>query len=247
MKLATKHWIIPLLALLSVITLLIHNPIRQDQTYHDFADKRNIWLIPNFLNVITNLPFAIVGLLGLRDARNLKEDRLKLMFSTLFAGCLILTFGSGYYHWSPKNTTLVYDRIPIVIILMSFFAFIIYTFINKQTGYKLFLILNVGGFISVMYWAFSESIGKGDLRWYGLVQFFPVLAIPLILILYNPSPAPKKQIIIIFCFFGLAKLAERLDEESYHLLFYTISGHSLKHLFMVVALYHIVVMMRKAA
>lgn len=240
-----KQYIIPLVAILCLIALLMLPPIPQDQNYHDFADNRKLWHIPNFLNVITNLPFAIVGLLGLQITKHIEENKLKHIFFTLFTGFLLLTFGSGYYHLFPTNNNLVYDRVPIVIILMSFFASIIYTCLDEKTGYDFFFILNVVGVMSVVYWGFSESIGKGDLRWYGLIQFFPIVAIPLILIMYKPSITFKKEIVFIFLFFVLAKLKERFDKEIYHLLSNTISGHSLKHLFIGAAGYKIVVMVRK--
>jgi hypothetical protein len=41
-------------------------PIPQDQSYHAFADGRTMLGVPDFLNVTTNLPFLIVGALGLR-------------------------------------------------------------------------------------------------------------------------------------------------------------------------------------
>lgn len=222
-------------------------PIHQDQNYHAFADQRKMWDIPNFLNVVTNLPFAFVGLIGLQGIRNIKEQELKHIFLTLFIGFLLLTGGSAYYHWFPQNNTLVYDRIPIVIILMSFFAFIIYTCINNRTGYTVFFILNIIGVTSVIYWAISEGMDNGDLRWYGMVQFFPVITIPLILILYRSSIQFRKEIFFIFFFFGLAKLCEKFDKEIYHLLSNNISGHSLKHLFMVIAGYKIIVTMRLSA
>lgn len=239
-----KTYIILLLALACVIALLILGPIPQDQNYHDFADQRNLWNIPNFLNVITNVPFVIVGILGLQGTRNIKENELKYILFTLFIGFLLLTLGSGYYHWRPANNPLVYDRIPIVIVLMSFFAYLIYNCINKRTGYKAFVVLNVIGIISVIYWGYSESLGHGDLRWYGMIQFFPIIAIPLILILYNSSIKIWKEIVPIFLFFALAKIAERFDAEMYHLFNSTISGHSLKHLFMAATGYEIVVMLR---
>lgn len=236
-----------MLALVCVIALLMIKPIHQDQNYHAFADQRKMWDIPNFLNVVTNLPFAFVGLIGLQGIRNIKEQELKHIFLTLFIGFLLLTGGSAYYHWFPQNNTLVYDRIPIVIILMSFFAFIIYTCINNRTGYTVFFILNIIGVTSVIYWAISEGMDNGDLRWYGMVQFFPVITIPLILILYRSSIQFRKEIFFIFFFFGLAKLCEKFDKEIYHLLSNNISGHSLKHLFMVIAGYKIIVTMRLSA
>lgn len=239
-----KQYIIPLLALLCVITLLCLGPIPQDQYYHHFADHRTLWNIPNFLNVITNLPFTLIGYFGLKGIRNIKVNELKHFFFTLFIGFILVALGSGYYHWLPKNSTLVYDRIPITIILMSFFAFIIYSFIDKQIGYRALMILNIVGVVSVIYWIVTEKLGKGDLRWYGFVQFFPIIAIPLILILYSPKVEFRKQILFIFLFFGTAKICEKFDKEIYDLLDKVISGHSLKHLFMVAAGYEIVVITR---
>lgn len=106
-----KQYIIPLLSLLCVFALIIVGPIPQDQNYHDFADERKLWGISNFLNVVTNLPFAFVGILGLRIVRKIKERELKHISFILFTGFLLLTIGSSYYHLRPKNDTLVYDRI----------------------------------------------------------------------------------------------------------------------------------------
>lgn len=239
-----KDYIIPSLAVICVIGLIFHGPIPQDPNYHGFADKRIVFGIPNFLNVITNLPFAIIGLLGLRAIRKAKEKDLKYISYMLFIGFLLLSIGSSYYHLWPKNETLVYDRIPMVLIFMSFFAFIICHHINKRTGYHAFIVLNIIGIISVIYWILSEHAGKGDLRWYGMVQFFPIVAIPLILFLYSSSSNYLKEIILIFLFFGLAKLCEEFDKDIYHYLSNTISGHSLKHILMAVAGYEIVVMMQ---
>src|SRR3954453_9946581 len=133
-----KQHIVPLLAVMSVIALLTIGPIPQDQNYHNFADQRKLLSVPNFLNVITNLPFAVIGLLGLRATTNIVEFQNKVIVATLFCGFLLLTLGSGYYHLRPENLTLVFDRIPIVIILMSFFAYIIYCWIDKVAGYKWF-------------------------------------------------------------------------------------------------------------
>lgn len=239
-----KNYIIPLLALICIIALLFYKAIPQDPNYHNFADKRRVLGIPNLLNVITNLPFTIIGLLGLRASRIVKEKELKHINYLLFIGFLLLTIGSSYYHLLPQNNTLFYDRVPMVIIFMSFLSFIIYSRINKRTGYKAFVVLNIIGIISVIYWILSEKAGKGDLRWYGMIQFFPVVAIPLILFLYSSSLDFWKEIFFIFLFFGLAKLSEKFDKEVYYLLRDTISGHSLKHLLMAIAGYIVVMIQR---
>jgi len=40
-------------------------PIPQNLEFHDFADKRELIKTPNFWDVITNIPFVIIGILGL--------------------------------------------------------------------------------------------------------------------------------------------------------------------------------------
>src|SRR6201987_2903758 len=62
-----KH---PLLGLLGVLApslaiLPLLPPIAQAPTYHQFADQRTLLGIPNFWNVVSNLPFVLVGAVGL--------------------------------------------------------------------------------------------------------------------------------------------------------------------------------------
>jgi hypothetical protein len=242
-----KSYVIPLLAVLIIGALILYGPVQQDETYHDFTDKRFFLGIPNFLDVITNLPFALVGLLGLLAVARLPEKRLRLILSLLFGAFLLLTIGSGYYHLQPNNVTLVYDRIPIGIIISCFFAFIVYDRVNASFGYVLFFVLSAASVLSVLYWIYTEGQGSGDLRWYAFVQFFPVLAIPLILWLYKSPFKHGREVIPIFHLFGLAKLMESLDEQIFVLTNQVISGHSLKHLFMVGAGFCIEKMVRRRA
>jgi len=239
-----KHYTLPGLALLVIVGLLIYGPIPQDPSYHQFADNRTMFGIPNFLNVITNLPFAVIGLLGLNMVNSIPEKRLKIIGTAIFIGFLLLTAGSGYYHLQPSNQSLVYDRIPISIILISMFSFIIYDLVHQQKGYWAFFILNAVGVLSVIYWTRTELVGKGDLRPYAMVQFFPLVAIPLLLGLYKSPNNYTKQIVCMFLVFGFAKLAETYDKEIYQLLGNTISGHSFKHLLMAVAGYEIAMLFR---
>ena len=242
---AIKHFIIPLLLLICIIILILHGPIPQDEQYHHFADGRNIWGIPNFWNVLTNLPFAFIGLFGIRTVRKAKEWELRHTGLILFWGFVLLTFGSGYYHLWPRNETLVFDRLAMTLIFMSFFSFIIQEQTAKKRGYRALLIFIIIGVLSVIYWWVSEGWGRGDLRPYILVQFFPLLAIPLILQLYKSTFNMTKEVSFIFFFFGVAKLTETYDEEIFNWLEYTLSGHSLKHLLMAVAGFWMVVLLQR--
>ncbi len=175
------------------------------------------------------------------------DSRLKITSLAVLIGFFLVSLGSGYYHLSPGNETLLYDRIPIVIILMSFFAYVIATHICSKAGITALFLFNFLGILSVIYWSWTEKNGNGDIRWYGFVQFFPVIAIPLFLWLYKSPATFWKKVVPVFVFFGLAKLVEKYDSEIYGLLGETVSGHSLKHLLMsaagfrIIGLYRVVI------
>ena len=48
----------------AVMAALIAQPIPQDPAYHRLADGRAFFGIPNALNVISNVPFVLVGAVG---------------------------------------------------------------------------------------------------------------------------------------------------------------------------------------
>jgi hypothetical protein len=148
--------------------LLYLGPIAQDETYHSFADSRSIFGIPNFWNVVSNLPFAFIGTLGLIRARD-SASRL------LFAGVFLTAFGSAYYHWSPDDARLVWDRLPMTIVFMSLLAMIA----SEEFPFarRMLIPLVCVGIASVVWWRLS-----GDLRVYVLVQFAPMVIIPVLLL-----------------------------------------------------------------
>ena len=238
-----KKWILAATFFTAVIALIINGPIPQDPAYHNFADKRNILGVPNFMNVITNLPFLFIGIAGI--AVTLKasqlEKRLKIISIILFMGFILLLFGSSYYHYQPSHFSLVFDRLPILVIIMSLLSIFIYDYFGASAGIKYFYFLNLMGVVSIIYWYHTELLGNGDLRLYIMLQFYPLVAIPLILWLYKAPYNYTGEVICIFIAYGIARITEGLDKEIFSLTGF-ISGHSLKHIFMAVAGGFIVIM-----
>jgi hypothetical protein len=200
-----------LLTLLAVgVVLWLIPPLYQDESYHHFADQRTLLAIPNFWNVVSNLPFAIVGILGWILLRN-PVSRI------LFSGVFLTAFGSGYYHWAPDDARLVWDPLPMTIVFMTLFAVIIEERLHYRLKALLPLLL-VCGIASVLWWRFT-----GNLWPYVLVQFVPMLAIPVLLVI---RPGSLALVPVIVCY-GLAKIAEQFDAAIYSVL--TLSGHTWKH------------------
>jgi hypothetical protein len=239
----TLLWVI---SLFTLIALFWVPPIAQPLSFHHFADTRQLWRIPNFGNVVSNLPFLIIGFYGLiLVARSPVPNAIRSIYLFLFFGVLLTGVGSAYYHWHPDNDTLVWDRIPMTIVFMSFLSATVAELVSRRLGIRLLVPLVAVGIGSVLWWHYTETIGKGDLRLYGWVQFYPMLAIPLLLWLYY-RPAVKTilpSLIWIVGWYVIAKVFEQLDFPIY--LAMGISGHTLKHLAAAVSTGYFVVLFKK--
>ncbi len=230
-----KVWLLIGISLLCGIgTIVFVDPIPQGLEYHQFADDRKMLGIPNALNVLSNLPFLIFGLwgagiLGAAMARHGYEARL-FSYLVFFAGFALLGIGSGVYHLWPSNGTLVWDRLPMTIAFMALLSAVMAELIDPAPAIGLLPVFLLFGAFSVFYWDYTEQLGRGDLRLYGLAQFLPVLLIVLMLWLYEPPDHFLKYIVGAAALYGLAKLFEALDLATFRSLM-VVSGHSLKHLF----------------
>jgi hypothetical protein len=226
---------------ITVMVLCLLDPIAQDLAYHNFSDCRTYFGVPHFMDVVSNIFFVIIGFMGLRmAARAYRKTTMVnfLMVFILFTGVFFTGLGSAFYHFEPNNFTLIFDRLPMTLVFTAFFSSIIYDYVGRRIGaisfYSLFLI----GIHSIFYWYYTELNGVGDLRLYAFIQFFPVVAVPLILIFYKNNQLYTKQLMLVFFAYALSKLFEYYDAQIFSIL-KVISGHTIKHLFSALAIYFI--------
>lgn len=223
--------------LLGAVVLLVAGPIPQPLSYHQFADEHVLLGIPHAGDVLSNLAFLVVGAWGLwslslpqLNKRTFIDSRERQPFWWLFTGVFLTGFGSGWYHLSPDNYSLVWDRFPMALAFMGMFAAMIAERIKLSLGITLLGPLLALGVASVLWWIWTEHEGHGDLRWYLVVQFYPMLTMVLMLILLpTPYTHGKYYWGLFFCYTA-AKVAEALDHRIFELSHGVISGHSLKHL-----------------
>jgi len=109
------------------------------------------------------------------------------------------------------------------------FSIIVGEFISVRAARRILVPLLAVGIASVVYWAFTEARGSGDLRPYAVVQFLPMLLIPVILLAYTPSIGSAKFYWLMLVFYVLAKLFEHFDATIFA-AGQLVSGHTLKHL-----------------
>lgn len=210
------------------------DPIPQWPEYHHYADRRTIWGIPYALNVLSNLGFLVVGAWGWVAVARLSPENpaslLQWAYLAFFVGLTATAVGSFYYHWNPNDDTLMWDRLPMTVMFMGLAAVVVGETISARAAHRLLLPLLVLGVASVLYWNWTRSIGEGDLRFYGLVQFLPIALYPLMLWWFPPRKAFANALWVLLAMFVLAKACEQFDYKVY-LLTGVVSGHTLKHLF----------------
>ncbi len=240
-----------LTAVVALVFFLVPR-IPQPQAYHSFADRRCFLGIPNFANVVSNLPFAVIGLWGLIFLLRSNSDQMPGRFIDqrerwpylfVFLGLLLTAFGSSYYHLDPNNARLVWDRLPTTIAFMSMVAAVIAERISLRLGLWLLPILLLVGLSSVLQWYASEVRGAGDLRFYAAVQVYSALV--LLVALFFPRHYTRgSDLGIVVGFYVLAKVLETFDRPIFAAT-RVVSGHTLKHLAAAAAGYCILRMVQK--
>ena len=218
------------------VWVLLLSPIAQDVSYHDFADQRPLYGIGHFWNVMSNLPFAIIGLLGCwwiiragRTSPAFEHPDERAAYLVFFVGEFLTCFGSGYYHAAPMNETLMWDRLVFSLMLTSIFPVIVAEFVHRRVGRLMLAPMVALGLFSVLYWARGEMHGHGDLRLYFLVQFYPILAIPFILLLFRSRYTHAWVFWLMWALYAIAKVAELYDGAVFEWTGFW-SGHTVKHL-----------------
>jgi hypothetical protein len=204
--------------MISLAGLMLLPPFSQDQSYHQFADQRYLFGIPNFWNVASNLPFIAIGAAGLWQFRR------DLTTVVLFSGILLTGFGSAYYHLNPNDVSLFWDRLPMTLCFAAILAAVVEERVDARAGALLLWPLLAIGIFSLLAWRWT-----GDLRLYAWAQFFPFLALVLILQLFPPKYTGTSYWIVAAALYALAKLLEFYDGSIFS-VGSILSGHSLKHL-----------------
>lgn len=221
---------------LVAVGLALYGPIAQLEHYHDFADHRD-WLgIPNAADVLSNLGFAVVGWYGLslvlHSRYNHALDAIRPGYALFFFALVLTAFGSGWYHLLPDNARLIWDRLPIALACAGILSAVWRD--TLKDGPWVDVLWAAAAIVSVAWWWYTDNYQTGDLRPYLYVQFMPLLLIPL-LQWQNKTPARERwYFAAAIGFYVLAKASELLDHQIFQNFAY-LSGHTIKHLFSVIA------------
>ena len=218
-----------LVVCLALLALAVFAPsLAQPAHYHQFADQRSLFGMPHAMDVLSNVPFAVLGVWGLHSLRGLTETssgtaqrQLAVLF---FVGLIITTACSAVYHWQPTDALLALDRSGMVFAFAGMMGLAVAGRISARAGVLLAMAVLVLGPLSVWVWAATGNV----LPWV-VLQFGGLL---LILAMAWLKPLPGAWAVrwgwIVLIYLG-AKWLESSDEAVYQFTGHLVSGHSLKH------------------
>ena len=203
-------------------------PISQDPRYHAFADPRSWGSVPFAANVLSNLAFVAVGIFGAFALGSRQRVRLTHA-AAISVACVALGFfltgaGSAWYHAQPNDATLVWDRLPMTLVLAGVIAAAIAVRVGDALAIVALLVLLSAGIFSVLYWRAS-----GNLAPYAVFQFGGIATL-IALLLATPAerdPFAWWWIVGWYCF---AKVAELADHNVWQWSGGVVAGHTIKHL-----------------
>ena len=200
--------------------------VQQSATHHHFADQRMYGGLPCTLDVLSNLPFAVLGVLGLLNlAPAHRVHRAQWGSAVLFfAGLVATAVGSAVYHLQPDDAGLVLDRLGMVLAFAGLLGLAASDRVSDRAGWALGGAVLLLGPISVLVWRNSGNV----LPW--AVLQFGGMALVLGLALLRPAPgALGLRLGVVMLVYGSAKLFELADHAIFELTQHLVSGHSLKH------------------
>ena len=123
--------VIAAVPVIAAVAAAVAPPVTRGPSFHHYADQRT-WLgIPHAGDVLSNLPFVVVGLVGLVL---LASRAARPLVALVFAGFIAIGLGSGGYHLAPGDATLAFDWLPIVLTLAWLAALVIVDRVDRKLG-----------------------------------------------------------------------------------------------------------------
>jgi hypothetical protein len=241
----TRIAIVAIATVLACAAFFLSGAFRVDAPdYARFAGDAH-W---NTANVLSNLGFLIVGVLGLAMMRraHLGDDDIAAI--VFFAGVTLTAFGSAWFHLRPLENgatnvdTLFVDRLPMTIAFAGLIALALRDRVFSRPYPSVLPLLVVIGLATVVWW-----YRTADLFPYAFFQAWTAAGMLLLLVAFRPRHSHSHYLVVALLLFGLAKACEAFNARIYALTAQTIAGHPLKHIAGALAVWMVLLWLRKRA
>lgn len=218
-------------------------PLAQPPHIHDYADQR-AWLgLPCALDVLSNLPFALFGLWGLRVLGRLPAAALdgtqRALAALFFAGLVLTAFASGWYHGRADDAGLFIDRLGMSVAFAGLLGLAVASRISLRAGPWTAPVVLLWGVLGA--WVCWRS---GNLLPWAVLQGAGVALLLVLSVLRAHPGGLAVRWGAILALYAVAKLAELADHVVFEATGQWVSGHSLKHLVAALAAWPVISALR---
>lgn len=214
--------------------------VPQAAHYHDFADQRALLGLPHAFDVLSNLPFLLVGLWGLWRAvwqapAAVQTSGARPWLALVFGGLVLTALGSSYYHLAPSDLRVFADRLGMVPVFAGVLGLALQSVLSQRAAVVTALLVLVLGPLGLWVWLQTGQL----LPWAVLQGAGMVLLVVLALWQWrHVVAAPRIQwpLGAVVGWYALAKLLELGDALVWFISNHWVAGHGLKHLAAAIAL-----------
>lgn len=207
---------------------------------HPFVDARTLWAVPNAMDVLSNAPLSLAGLIGLLALRGRAlPGATQAALRVFFAGLLLTGFASALYHWAPDAAGLVADRLGMAVTFAGALALTVAERVGQAPARLVLVLTGLAAALSAVL-----PFTHGNVLPWAVVQFGGVALIGWAA-LQRPVPgAIGVRIGALIAWYALAKALELGDAAVFHTTGEWVSGHSLKHLAAALAAWPVLAALR---
>ncbi|EAQ96675.1 hypothetical protein KT71_06609 [Congregibacter litoralis KT71] len=225
--------------ILFVVSFVISaiKPLPQPADYHQLADQRTIFGVPNAIDVFTNFPYVVVSIVALfcvtRLYRESREVLAAFIFGCFFLSTASVSITSSLYHLAPNNVSLVGDRLSIVFSATFLVGVACLKVFGSRETLRVVAISGIYGVSSMLYWCLTSGSRLENILYYVAFQIFVVCFVAFCCFLRCARSMSYKWLLSAVVAYAASKPFEINDAQFLALTNGLISGHSAKHLVIV--------------
>jgi len=218
-----------LLGVLALLALALFGPpVALPAHYHAFADQRSAFGIPCVMDVLSNGPFALAGVAGLWQLAGTPANTLlpaqRTLATLFFAGLLLTTVGSSWYHWQPDDAGLAVDRAGMSLAFAGLLGLAVADRVSDRAGHAL-----AGCVLLLAPVAAVLPLVNGNMGPWAVVQAGGLVLLAALALRRVRAGALGFSIGAVIALYAVAKGLEVSDHAVFELTQGVVSGHSLKH------------------
>lgn len=236
-----REWGLLLLAGVLCVLAVAGPHITQYEHYHAFADQRTMLGIPCALDVLSNVPFALMGLIGLvvlrRSVLGYEASVFKNMSSLFFYGLIITSVCSSAYHLHAENHSLWLDRMGMSVAFAGILGMAVCNRVSERAAQVTAYTVLIAAPMCLWNWQ-----ATGNLLPWSVLQGGGMLIVLTLACLAPVDGQKRMPLVAVIVWYVVAKLLELGDAQVYAWSGELVSGHSLKHVAAAMAAWPVIAM-----